>query len=212
MNKLIIVAGVLDPTKKMKFVTKCFENLYGKESVEATQLTKETEDILRSLFNEYNNSYNDNKNGGSWSTAASVHSQSQATSSQSQDQFVEEVSHRIVLGNGVACESMNDIYDELCEEAGFQEKTNELDLYLKESVENHHVLNRTEYDVLSWWRGNSGKYLVLSLLARDAFAMQVSYVASESTFNTSGRVLDPSRSCLTHYMIKVLMCTEQWLK
>lgn len=42
--------------------------------------------------------------------------------------------------------------------------------------------------------------------------MQVSSVASESAFSTSGRVLDPSRSCLTHYMIEVLMCTEQWLK
>lgn len=212
MNKLIIVAGVLDPTKKMKFINKCFENLYGKESVKATQLSKQTEDILRSLFNEYNNSYNANKNGGSGSNSASVHSQSQAYSSQSQDQSVEEVSQRTVLGNGVAYESMNDIYDELGQEAGFQETTNELDLYLKENVENHHVMNGTEYDVLSWWKVNTGKYPVLSLLARDAFAMQVSSVASESAFSTSGRVLDPSRSCLTHYIIEVLMCTEQWLK
>ncbi|KAJ0229749.1 HAT protein [Hirschfeldia incana] len=210
MNKLIIVDGVLDPTKKMKFFSKCFENLYVKDSDEATQLTKDTEDILKSLFDEYNISYNKDKNGGS--AAASVQSQSQGTSSQSQDHFVEEVSQRKVLGNGVAYESMNDIYDELGQEAGFQETINELDLYLKESVENHHVMNGTEYDVLSWWRGNSGKYPVLSLLARDIFAMQVSSVASESAFSTSGRVLDPSRSCLTHYIIEVLMCTEQWLK
>ncbi|XP_013624086.1 PREDICTED: zinc finger BED domain-containing protein RICESLEEPER 2-like [Brassica oleracea var. oleracea] len=150
MNKLIIVAGVLDPTKKMKFVTKCFENLYGKESVEATQLAKETEDILRDLFNEYNSIYNANKNGGPGSTIASHHSQSQGTSSQSQDLFVEEVSQRTVLGNGVAYESMNDIYEELGQEAGFQEKTNELDIYLKESAENHHVMNGTEYDVHKW--------------------------------------------------------------
>ena len=101
------------------------------------------------MFNEYNSSYNANKNGGPGSTAASLHSQSQGTSSQSQDQFVEEVSQRTVLWNGVAYESMNDIYDELGQEAGFQEKINELDLYLKESVENHHVMNGTEYDVLS---------------------------------------------------------------
>uniref|UniRef100_A0A0D2ZXE4 HAT C-terminal dimerisation domain-containing protein n=1 Tax=Brassica oleracea var. oleracea TaxID=109376 RepID=A0A0D2ZXE4_BRAOL len=42
--------------------------------------------------------------------------------------------------------------------------------------------------------------------------MQVSSVASESVFSTSNRILDLSRSCLTHYMIEVLMCTEQWLK
>lgn len=42
--------------------------------------------------------------------------------------------------------------------------------------------------------------------------MQVSSVASESAFSTSGRIIEPHRSCLTHYMAEVLMCTEQWLK
>lgn len=74
------------------------------------------------------------------------------------------------------------------------------------------LIGGSEYDVLSYWRVNSGKYPVLSRLARDVLASQVSSVASESAFSTSGRVLDPSRSCLTHYMIEVLMCMEQWLK
>ncbi|CAA7047615.1 unnamed protein product [Microthlaspi erraticum] len=69
-----------------------------------------------------------------------------------------------------------------------------------------------EYDILSWWMRNSAKFPILSLVARDVLAMQVSSVASESAFSTSGRMLDPHRSCLTHYMIEVLMCTEQWLK
>ncbi|CAL9224587.1 unnamed protein product [Arabidopsis halleri] len=42
--------------------------------------------------------------------------------------------------------------------------------------------------------------------------MQVSSVASESAFSTSGRVVSPFRSCLSHYMVEVLMCVEQWLK
>ncbi|CAN6852591.1 unnamed protein product [Brassica oleracea] len=37
--------------------------------------------------------------------------------------------------------------------------------------------------------------------------MQVSSVASGSAFSTSNRILDPSRSCLTHYMTELLMCT-----
>ena len=36
-------------------------------------------------------------------------------------------------------------------------------------------------------------------------------MASESAFNTSGRILESYRRCLTHYMIEILMCTEQWL-
>lgn len=210
MNKMIIVAGVLDPSKKMKFVVKCFEKLYGEGSVEVTLLTNETKDILRSLFDEYNSNVSKNVTAGD--QAANTRSQSHGTSSQSQEQFVDEVSQRTVLGNGLAYESMSDIYLELENEAGVQEKTDELDLYLKESVEYPKLMDGTEYDVLSWWKVNSPKFPVLSAVARDVLAMQVSSVASESAFSTSGRVLEPSRSCLTHFMIEVLMCTEQWLK
>ena len=85
-------------------------------------------------------------------------------------------------------------------------------MYLKENVEIPNLIGGSEYDVLSFWRFNSAKYLVLSMLSRDVLAMQVSSVAFESAFNTNERILDPSRSCLTHFMIEVLMCTEQWLK
>lgn len=67
--------------------------------------------------------------------------------------------------------------------------------------------------MLSWWKVNRGKYLVQSLIAIDILAMQLSSVTSESAFSTSDRVLDPYRSCLTHYIIiEMLMCTEQWFK
>lgn len=79
-------------------------------------------------------------------------------------------------------------------------------------MEKPNLMKDSDYDVLSWWKRNSPKYPILSLVAKDILAVQVSSVASESAFSTSGRVLDPSRSCLTHYMIEVLMCTEQWLK
>ena len=89
---------------------------------------------------------------------------------------------------------------------------NELEAYLKADVENSDAMLGTDYDVLSWWKVNSGKYPILSQIARDLFAMQVSSVASESAFSTSGRLIDPHRSFLTHYMVEVLMCTEQWMK
>ena len=91
-------------------------------------------------------------------------------------------------------------------------KNIELDMYLKENVEIPNLIGGSEYDILSFWKVNSAKFMILSLLSKDVLAMQVSYVASESVFNTIYRILDPSRSCLTHYMVNVLMCTEQWLK
>uniref|UniRef100_A0A0D2ZQJ4 HAT C-terminal dimerisation domain-containing protein n=1 Tax=Brassica oleracea var. oleracea TaxID=109376 RepID=A0A0D2ZQJ4_BRAOL len=49
-------------------------------------------------------------------------------------------------------------------------------------------------------------------LAKDVLAVQVSSVASESAFSTSGRILDPYRSSLTPYMIEALICTQQWMR
>lgn len=69
-----------------------------------------------------------------------------------------------------------------------------------------------EFDVLSWWKVHYSKFPILAEIARDVLAMQVSSVASESAFSTSGRIINPHRSCLTHYMIEVLMCSEQWMK
>ena len=53
---------------------------------------------------------------------------------------------------------------------------------------------------------------MLAEMVRDLLAMQVSSVASESAYSTSGRILEQYRSCLTHYLIEVLMCSEKWLK
>ncbi|KAL0769762.1 hypothetical protein Bca101_034912 [Brassica carinata] len=146
------------------------------------------------------------------SQGPSSQSHGPSSQSQSQDQLGEEVSQRTILGNSLTYESMNDIYKELVQETRFQEETSELDMYLRDNLEIQNLMSGTEYDVLSFWRVNSGKYPVLSTLAKDVLAMQVSSVASESAFRTSGQILDPSRSCLTHFMIEVLMCTEQWLK
>ncbi|KAL0773614.1 hypothetical protein Bca101_038765 [Brassica carinata] len=49
-------------------------------------------------------------------------------------------------------------------------------------------------------------------MARDLLVIHVSSVASEGAFSTSGRILEPYRCCLTHYMIEVLLCSEKWLK
>ncbi|XP_024969617.1 zinc finger BED domain-containing protein RICESLEEPER 2-like [Cynara cardunculus var. scolymus] len=42
--------------------------------------------------------------------------------------------------------------------------------------------------------------------------VSISTVASESTFSTSGRVLDNFRSCLFPKMVEAFICTQDWLK
>lgn len=89
------------------------------------------------------------------------------------------------------------------------EKKNDLDRYLTDEPLNPMA---TSFDILLWWKDNSERYKVLSKIARDVLAIQVSTVASESAFSTSGRILDPFRSSLSPKMVEALVCTQSWLK
>lgn len=110
-------------------------------------------------------------------------------------------------------EGRDSLYSEMVSEAANEEASSELDMYLME----RHVPRSTnnmgfDWNVLSWWKRSSVKFPILSELAKDVLAIQVSSVASESAFSTSGRILDPFRSCLTPYMIEALVCTQQWIR
>ncbi|XP_042974657.1 cysteine-rich receptor-like protein kinase 10 [Carya illinoinensis] len=69
------------------------------------------------------------------------------------------------------------------------ESRSEVDRYLAEKCEDE----GDNFDLLNWWKVNSVRYRIFSKVARDVLAIPVSTVASESTFSTAGRVLDPFR-------------------
>ena len=108
----------------------------------------------------------------------------------------------------VGYERMDAVYKELVAEKG-EDTRDELEVYLKEAVETPKLLPGTEFDILSLWSVHKIKYPILAEMARDLLAMQISSVASESAFSTTGRILEPHISCLTHFMIEVLLCSEQ---
>ena len=84
----------------------------------------------------------------------------------------------------------------------------ELQKYLiNENVEE----DRPDFDLLEWWKINSSRLPILASIARDVLAIPISTVASESTFSTGGRVLDPYRSSLTPRIVEALICTQDWL-
>jgi hypothetical protein len=45
------------------------------------------------------------------------------------------------------------------------------------------------FNVLDWWKVVGTRYPTLRMIARDIFAIPITNVALESTFNTSGRVV-----------------------
>ncbi|XP_056851600.1 zinc finger BED domain-containing protein RICESLEEPER 2-like [Raphanus sativus] len=203
VNKMLILATIFDPTQKMHFAKLCFEKLYGNDSLEAKAMTKSVTDLLTSMFKEYNTRFKVS------SVQASQPTEATAVSAQdSQEQGVERME---LVVEDFGYERMDAVYKELVAEKG-DDTRDELEVYLKEAVESPKLLPGMEFDILSWWKVHKMKYPVLAEMVRDLLAMQVSSVASESAFSTSGRILEPYRSCLTHYMIEVLMCTEQWLQ
>ncbi|PRQ57352.1 putative HAT dimerization domain, ribonuclease H-like domain-containing protein [Rosa chinensis] len=86
---------------------------------------------------------------------------------------------------------------------------NDVDRYLRDPIEG----DGEGFDLLNWWRVNGVcKYPILARIARDVLAIPVSTIASESSFSTSGRIIDPYRSSLSPRMVEALICTQNWLR
>ena len=66
-------------------------------------------------------------------------------------------------------------------------------------------------DILDWWKSQAVKHPILSAMARDIFAIQVSSVASERAFSASGRVLDDRRTRLKPETLEMCVCFKDWL-
>jgi len=81
--------------------------------------------------------------------------------------------------------------------------TNELDKYMAEPL-----LKQNPFDILSYWKNNTDKYPILSQIARDMMAIQVSTVASESAFSGASRIIDPYRNRLDPEIVQALICTK----
>ncbi|XP_010473014.1 PREDICTED: zinc finger BED domain-containing protein RICESLEEPER 2-like [Camelina sativa] len=195
INVFLIVASVFDPRKKMQFAKMCFDKLYGKDTSDSKEMSDRITTFLTSLFKEYSNRFQKVSSGQS---SQSTQTSTSASQGESTD----------LMSDSMGYERMDFSYKELVDEIGVDDGRDELDVYLNEKVENPRTIVGSEWDVLSWWRLNSGRYPVLSEIARDVLAMQVSSVASESAFSTSGRVIEPHRSYLTHYMVEALICMQ----
>lgn len=56
------------------------------------------------------------------------------------------------------------------------------------------------------------KYHILTQMARDVLASQVSTVTYESSFSTGRRVLDSFQSSLNPVMVQALICYQNWIR
>nr|KAJ0193195.1 hypothetical protein LSAT_V11C800451280 [Lactuca sativa] len=105
---------------------------------------------------------------------------------------------------------MRKIYDEFFENdiEDAMEKS-ELDEYHDAPPEK---MNNQTFENLKWWSEKCTTYKVLASMAKDILAIPVSMFASESTFSTSGHVLNDFHSTLLPKTVEALICTQDWLR
>ncbi|KZV38725.1 hypothetical protein F511_19523 [Dorcoceras hygrometricum] len=110
---------------------------------------------------------------------------------------------------GGLCDELFDDVDAQNEEEKLLEISNEVDKYLADEIEKR---SNQHFNLLEWWKGNENRYPIISMIAKDIFAIPSSTVASEAAFSLGKRVVDPFRSCLSPKMVEALVCTIDWLR
>jgi hypothetical protein len=86
----------------------------------------------------------------------------------------------------------------------------ELEVYMDQPLLEWDITDKSPFNILHWWSLKQHELPILSRLARDVLAIQVSTVASESAFSAGGRVIDPFRSRLDPEIVQALICTKDW--
>jgi hypothetical protein len=157
----MVLATVLDPRFKLKFMKAFFTTIYGEESpITSSELSR-----VQSLLYELVLEYQDPMEGVVTTDGVGASTKNVAVNE----------GDDLMLG----------IFDEFMSEEPETSSTymrTELDLYLEEPI-----LPRTqELDIISWWQHAGIKYPTLRKIARDIMAIPVTIVASESVFSTEG--------------------------
>ncbi|XVE95846.1 hypothetical protein REPUB_Repub02eG0169200 [Reevesia pubescens] len=88
------------------------------------------------------------------------------------------------------------------------ENKSKLERYLSQEDD---IKNEVNFDILFWWKLNNHRFPILSHLGHDVLVVSISTIASESTFDTGGHILDVYRSFLTPKLVQALIYAQYWL-
>jgi len=174
------IAAVLDLRNKMTLIQFCFPIIY-QESKAATNIDCILS-VLNELYVEYVQEYN--------SSVAEHNLQINAIESSS-SRSINVVGKKNVLISG------RGLYDSFIRNVDTLQQPIKFDLqsYLEENV--LIIENGVKFNALDWWKANTLKYRILSMMASDILSISNTTVTSESTFSAGERVIDPHRSKLS---------------
>lgn len=193
INPFLFIAHVLDPRFKLEKLKLLFRSLYCFDLEMVEWKTREVKALFSHLYDFYEATF------FTPNVYACSSDSSQVASERDESiDFMSDSQRKIELE-----------WTKYLEEKQSGLITNEVDKYLSEALE----ANCANFDILNWWKVNgSTKFRVLGAIAKDVLSIPVSTVASESAFNTGGRVIDPFRCSLSPKMVEALICTQNWLR
>ncbi|KAH9762411.1 BED-type domain-containing protein [Citrus sinensis] len=187
IHGVLAVGTLLDPRRKMLLINFLFPKIYGERAeFEIERVHK----LFVDLVHEYEVKYSSNAN---WGVNGSANSEGAAA----------DDSIMVDLDLDEMADEWESFRNQNSQNNHFK---TEFELYLEEST----LPSTSQFDILSWWKNNQGKYPILAKIARDFLAIPVSTVASESAFSTGGRHLSPHRSRLQPSTVEALVCTQNW--
>ncbi|KZV27152.1 hypothetical protein F511_21659 [Dorcoceras hygrometricum] len=191
MNPSIFIANVLDPRNKLQMIKVSIKKFGGT----ATMIQEFVNKVKLELVNL-------------WMEYKGINDMLYIESQSMQLERDGGGSGMSSAGGGL-CDELFDDVDAQNEEEQLLEISNEVDKYLADEIEKR---SNQYFNLLEWWKGNETRYPIISMIAKDIFAIPSSTVASEAAFSLGKRVVDPFRSCLSPKMVEALVCTSDWLR
>ncbi|GKB75752.1 zinc finger BED domain-containing protein RICESLEEPER 2-like protein [Tanacetum coccineum] len=195
-NMATVVAFVLDPRNKIEYVEVLLGDVYGK--INGKAMCAMIKASLVELYEDYVRIH----------ASPETHTMFESVDASSLMNKRSATTTPVIELSAILKQKVRMEMKRRKSENGLQDSKSELDRYLNKDVEDE----TDKFDILNWWKVNSPRFFVLSLLARDVLAIPISIVASESVFSTSGRVLDAFRSSLTPPVVESLICTQDWFR
>ncbi|XP_026454810.1 zinc finger BED domain-containing protein RICESLEEPER 2-like [Papaver somniferum] len=204
MNSLMFMDVLLDPREKEHGLFVTVEDLivHYDPTMKKKLVEKWVEEVLKK-FVELFAAYKAENVRCAVSSSESV-GKTNSTSTQSSSSFGSTISSKAkyMAGRNKRKHQLNNV-----EDTG----RSEVERYLAEPIYTPTNENAT-FDILQWWKVNATRFDIFPLMAKDIFAIPVSSVASESTFSTGKRILDPFRSSLKPKTLEALILLQNWLR
>jgi hypothetical protein len=201
---LYSIAFILDPRAKIKGFTKVLRKLNSLFNVDYTNKLLETRALLFKMYNRY-------AMHGSVRLKRVVPA---SLSGKKRTAWTDIYDDDDELDIGAGCASLPPNLDQSrgvsatsLLQAASALNSSELATYL--DLDTVSQLD-DDFDLMQWWHEHKLTYPVLSILAKDIFTVPVSTISSESTFSTTGRIIEEHRRWLNPETMEALTFIKEW--